>query len=231
MFDTLVVSHASGAPWPRAVTAAVVFHLLLIAAAVSRTTSAPAGSRLVARDTIRLELVEVRPSPMRMKARPPGLEPVVPAPLKAADIDLGVPRLPLSSLRYPSLSYQSRGQLQVTPGELQRSLTGVEGPPDTMSRVFDIPELDQLPELVTAPHPRYPDGLRRAGVSGLVRLQFVVGSDGRVDERSIRVLTSSHPGFTLAAFQAHRGSRFKPARRGGRPVAALVQQTIRFSSR
>jgi TonB family protein len=65
----------------------------------------------------------------------------------------------------------------------------------------------------------------------MVQLQFVVGSDGRVDERSIRVLVSSHPGFMLAALQALKGSRFKPARHGGRPTAALVQQTIRFSYR
>jgi len=97
--------------------------------------------------------------------------------------------------------------------------------------VFGAVEVDELPELMAEFRPRYPDGLRRAGVSGLVQLQYVVGSDGRVAERSVRVLTSSHPAFLLAALLALRDSHFKPARRGGRPAAVLVQQTIRFRYR
>ncbi|MEA2724434.1 MAG: periplasmic protein TonB [Gemmatimonadales bacterium] len=231
MFDTLLESPSIGARWTRAVTAALIFHILLIAAALSRTASFPAGLPRVTRDTIRLELGDVRPSPTRAKARPPGLEPIVPAPFDVPDIDLDVPELPLSSLRYPSLSYYPPNQLQFNPGLRQRSPGGGASSFDTTPPVFDAPVLDELPVLLAQPYPRYPDGLRRAGMSGVVQLQFVVGSDGRVDDRSIRVLVSSHPGFTLAAFQALRESRFKPARRGGRPTAVLVEQTIRFSYR
>jgi TonB family protein len=230
MFDTLLVSPAIGAPWTRAVPAALIFHIVLIAAAVSSTASPPAGLPPVTRDTIRLELAEVRP-PTRAKARPPGLEPIVPAPFEVPDVDLAVPKLPLSAFRYPSRSYHPPGQLQFSPDVIQRRLTGVDGSPDTSRAVYSTTEVDELPELLAQPYPRYPDGLRRVGVSGLVRLQFVVGSGGRVDERSIRVLVSSHPGFLLAAFQAVRESRFKPARRGGSPTAVLVEQTIRFSYR
>lgn len=224
MFDTLLVSHATGAPWTRAVTVALTFHILLIAAAVSRTASPPAGLRPVARDTIRLELAEVRPSPARV--RPPGLEPIVPAPFEVLGFDPGPVDLEL-----PLLSYQLPGQRQLDPGLLLRSPGAAGGSTDTIPPVFDTTELDELPEQLAQPNPRYPDGLRRAGVSGLVQLQFVVGIDGKVDERSVRVLTSSHPAFTLAAFQALRESRFRPARLGGRPAAALVQQTTRFSYR
>ena len=68
-------------------------------------------------------------------------------------------------------------------------------------------------------------------MSGLVQVQYVVGADGRVDERTIRVLASSHPAFVVAALQALGDSRFKPARQGGRPTAVLVQQTFRFRAR
>ena len=71
-------------------------------------------------------------------------------------------------------------------------------------------------------------GLERAGVSGVVQVEYVVGSDGRVDPQSVRVLASTHPAFLLAALEALRDARFKPARRGGRSIAVLVQQTIRF---
>lgn len=61
MFDTLLVSPTTGAPWNRAVMAALLLHVLLIAAAVRSTTSPQAGTRPVARDTIRLEMTEVKP--------------------------------------------------------------------------------------------------------------------------------------------------------------------------
>jgi periplasmic protein TonB len=227
MFDTLLASHAIGTRWTRAVTAALILHILLIAAAVSRTASSHVGIRPVARDTIRLELAEVRPSsPKGDEAPPSGPEPIIPDLPGVPDIPLGAPEFQL-----PTFSYSPPGRAQPRPEFFHRNSGESGGSADTVRLVFSTTEVDELPEPMDQPHPRYPDGLRRAGVSGLVQLQYVVGSDGRVDERSVRVLVSSHPGFLLAAFQALRESRFKPARRAGRPTAVLVQQTIRFDYR
>jgi len=224
MFDTLPVSQAAGGPWTRAVTAALVLHSLLIAAAVSRTASPSTGMLRVARDTIRLELVNV--SPTAAEGPPSDAEPIVAAPLEVPDPPLDPPEF-----HRLLFTYRPPGALEFNPGSLQRSSGDSVGSPDSMPLVLSTTEVDEVPELISQPYPRYPDGLRRAGVSGWVQLQFVVGVDGRVDERSVRVLVSAHPGFTLAAFQAVRESRFRPARRGGRPTAVLVQQTIRFSYR
>lgn len=114
---------------------------------------------------------------------------------------------------------------------LQRNSDESPAPRDSSGPVFSAIEVDDLPELTEELHPRYPDSLRRAGVSGLVRVQYVVGSDGRMDPQTITVLASSHPAFLLSALEALHDARFKPARRGGRPVAVLVQQTIRFRYR
>lgn len=227
MFDTLLASHAIGAPWARAVTGALLLHILLIAAAVSRTASPHAGMRPLARDTIRLELAEVRPLLPRGGEAPPSQpETIIPGPP-------GVPDIPLQAAEFqlPTFSYRPPGRLLARPEFFHRNSGESGGSPDTVRLVFSATEVDELPEPVDQPNPRYPDGLRRAGVSGLVQLQYVVRIDGRVDQRSVRVLVSSHPGFLLAAFQALRESRFKPARRGGRPAAVLVQQTIRFDYR
>ncbi len=78
--------------------------------------------------------------------------------------------------------------------------------------------------------PEYPDVLRRAGVGGAVEVEYVVGRDGRVESRSLRVLATDHPQFTASVAGALRGARFKAARRGGQSVAVLVRQTIRFRS-
>jgi protein TonB len=97
--------------------------------------------------------------------------------------------------------------------------------------VIGVTEVDEPPELLEALSPRYPDGLRRAGVSGLVQVQYVVGSNGRIREGTVRVVVCSHPDFALATLDALHDARFKPARRGGRPEAVLVQQTFRFGYR
>jgi protein TonB len=91
-------------------------------------------------------------------------------------------------------------------------------------------KVDELPQLLTNPHPEYPDGLRRAGVSGAVEVEYVVGTDGLIELRSIRVLSSDHDRFTAAVLQALRDARFKAARRAGLAVAVRVRQTIRFRS-
>ena len=94
--------------------------------------------------------------------------------------------------------------------------------------VFSSVEVDELPELVRELRLRYPVGLERAGVSGVVQVEYVVGSDGRVDPQSVRALSSTHPAFHPGCAGGVARRRFKPARRGGRSIAVLVQQTIRF---
>jgi periplasmic protein TonB len=228
VFDTLLASPARGAPSTRAVIAALFSHLLLIVAAVTSTASPRAGTRPIARDTIRLEITEqVKPVPPRGAApRPSGPEPEIPRPPRVPDIPLDAPEFqpPVLTFTPLSLPESSRTPLGRDPRESPVSR-------DSSRSVFSTTEVDQLPELAQELHPRYPDALRRAGVSGLVQVQYVVGSDGRVDDRSVRVLASSHPAFLLAALQALRNARFKPARRAGQPAAVLVQQTIRFRHR
>jgi protein TonB len=90
--------------------------------------------------------------------------------------------------------------------------------------------VDELPELLTDLRPEYPDVLRRAGVSGAVEVEYVVGNDGRFNPGSLQVLTTDHDRFTASVVQALRRARFRPARRNGQAVAVLVRQIIRFRS-
>jgi len=126
MFDTLLVPPAIGAPWTRAVTAALILHILLISAAIRRTASPPAGLPPVARDTIRLELADVRPSPLAPRALTSGPEPIVPAPPQVPDIDFGAPEF-----RRPPFSYRSIGPPPLNPDLPQRSRGAGAVPPDT----------------------------------------------------------------------------------------------------
>ena len=81
--------------------------------------------------------------------------------------------------------------------------------------------LDEAPRFERgAPVPWPPDVLY--GASGSVRMRAVVGADGRVEPRSIVILSHQHPGFDAAAVEFAVKARFRPARVGGQPVRALV---------
>jgi protein TonB len=228
VFETLLASHTIGAPWPRTTMAALLFHVLLIAAAVSSTGSPDAGTRAVARDTIRLAITEqATPPPPKSSASPRSRpEALIPDTPRLPDRRLDAPEF-----QPPPLSFSPLAAPQSTGNLLYRNSEESPVARDSSRPVFSATEVDELPELTGELHLPYPDEMRRAGVSGLVVVQYVVGSDGRVDRRTVRVLASSHHAFVLAALQALRDGRFRPARRGGRPVAVLVQQTIRFRCR
>ena len=66
---------------------------------------------------------------------------------------------------------------------------------------------------------------------GFVRLAYLILPSGRADSASVRVIASTEPAFTTSVIRALLSASFKPARRRGRPVAVLVQQTIRFQNR
>jgi TonB family protein len=76
---------------------------------------------------------------------------------------------------------------------------------------------------------RYPDALRAAKVEGAVLAQFVVGTDGRVDLASYKVLKSDHDEFSAAVKDALSVMEFEPAQAKGKVVKQLVQMPFAFS--
>lgn len=75
--------------------------------------------------------------------------------------------------------------------------------------------------------PRYPEDARERGAEGRVVLEVAVDATGRA--RAVRVVRSSgEDDLDAAALKAVRGWRFKPARRGGLPVAGTATVPIRF---
>jgi TonB family protein len=76
--------------------------------------------------------------------------------------------------------------------------------------------------------PKYPAAQRAAGVKGVVLVQYVVGTDGRVDMTTFKVLKSDHDDFTAAVRDALVAISYEPAMVGGRAVKQLVQQPFVF---
>jgi TonB family protein len=80
-----------------------------------------------------------------------------------------------------------------------------------------------------SPAPRYPEILKKAGVSGQVIVSFVVDTTGTADVQTLKVLKSSHELFLNAIATALPDMRFTPALVGGKKVKQLVMEPFVFS--
>ena len=111
-------------------------------------------------------------------------------------------------------------------------LTGlaVSQPPDPSlagkGRWVRIAPPVQPPVVLTRVEPRYPEDYRRARVSGLVIVEAALSEAGAVE--NVGILKSLAPGMDMAALDAVRQWKFKPAVQDGKPVASLFNLTINF---
>jgi periplasmic protein TonB len=225
MFDTLLASSIAPRPQVRFGLIALFFHIAIVLGAISATGTSRAILQPAARDTIRLDLTRPRIlEPQRSgPTPPPSGTPKIPAP---PPVTAAPPQIPaLEPLRFAGSAMDVRAFAGVLPNPDSRRSAGG---PESVPAVLPATKVDELPQLTGHLQPSYPEALRRAGVSGQVLLEYVVGSSGWVDSSSVRVLLSSHPEFTHAAREALRSVRFRPGRRSRQPVAVLVRQTIRF---
>jgi periplasmic protein TonB len=94
-------------------------------------------------------------------------------------------------------------------------------------RVFDISMLDQTPVPRFQARPTYPFEMRRAGIAGDVTVDFIVDTNG--DVQNAYAIRSSQREFEAAAVQAVSKWKFKPGRKGGRDVPTHMQVPIVFT--
>jgi periplasmic protein TonB len=94
-------------------------------------------------------------------------------------------------------------------------------------KVFDISQLDQSPVPQFRQSPVYPFEMRRAGVTGEVTVDFIVDSDGNV--QNAYALKSTQREFESAAVTAVSKWKFKPGRKSGRAVPTHMQVPIVFN--
>ena len=79
-----------------------------------------------------------------------------------------------------------------------------------------------------SPMPKYPQELLDAHVEGEVTVRFVIDTTGRVLRGSLKILKSSHPGFTASVLETVPTMTFIPARIGKRKVRQIVVQPFQF---
>lgn len=101
------------------------------------------------------------------------------------------------------------------------------GPMDP-SQLFIRAVVDEPPIRISSPPLEYPSAMRRAGIEGVVMLQAVVATTGRIEPGSARVIRSDNIAFDVAAIRLIERSVFRPGRVRGRPVRVLIQLPVEF---
>lgn len=104
----------------------------------------------------------------------------------------------------------------------------LHGRPDDSSikNLFNITELDRVPEPIVRTPPVFPYEMKREGVTARVRAGFIVDSQGNVIMPYI--VSSTHTGFERSAIEAIKKWKFRPGMKGGRKVNTRVEQPIDF---
>ena len=104
------------------------------------------------------------------------------------------------------------------PGGILEDLPGEDQP------VYPSGDL-RPPERTTFVSPQYPEVARKARAGGRVILEIVVGRTGDVE--GVKILRSN-PLFDLAAVEAVKMWKYRPALQGGRPVRAYLTVVVEF---
>lgn len=94
-------------------------------------------------------------------------------------------------------------------------------------RVFGEGEVDAVAAPLGAIAPSYPPREQMLGREGIVVLDVLVESDGRV--REARIVKSGGAAFDAAAREAVAASPFRAARRAGEDVSSRVKVRVHFA--
>ena len=100
-----------------------------------------------------------------------------------------------------------------------------KGDVEVEEEILEFWVVEQKPELIQRVNPVYPEMARRAGLQGQVHVSFIVTREGRVAEPQV---LKGPEIFRVAALEAVRQFRFKPAMQNGRAIAVRMTIPIRF---
>lgn len=229
MFDNLIESKRKRTQSPLQAIWSVVFHIVLIVAAVKVTAGAAETVKKVLADTTMMFIEPPKPPPpppdqpppdQVVAANPPpqGFQTVLPP----EAIPTTIPPVNLNQ-HFDARDFTGKG----VEGGIAAGVVGGTGP---VGQAYLEAQLDDPPQVVVQGTGRYPPALASAGITGSVLVQFIVDSTGHPEPTSFQVIKSTHPAFEAPAREAALKTVYKPGKMHGRPVRVLVQQKIGFSN-
>lgn len=101
------------------------------------------------------------------------------------------------------------------------------GGPGVGSGIFHVGAGVSAPRPIYTPEPEFSEEARKAKYQGVVVLDIVVGTDGRVHNQ--RVVRSLGMGLDEKALEGVKVWKFDPSKKDGRPVAVEMQIEVAFN--
>jgi periplasmic protein TonB len=98
---------------------------------------------------------------------------------------------------------------------------------ENLGNIFNLADLDREPVPILQPAPLMPAPLRREGIVGTVRVQFIVDTEGRV--LNAYVVESTEHRFDDAAIAGVSKWKFRPGMKAGRKVNTRMAVPIVFN--
>ncbi|WP_044889267.1 energy transducer TonB [Myxococcus hansupus] len=177
----------------------------------------------------------VKPPPVKVAAAP---RPLPPPPVNAPPPPNDTPP-PEPSAKPPPLvvgmtmsSTTSAGSFAAPVGNTAYGRTGNTATDPKEVKGYSAPkyapiyQVDSEPTVASEVKIPYPEEARRAGVEGTVTLSIAIDHEGKVS--SVKILKGPGYGLNEAARDAIRRFRFKPAIKGGEPVATEMKYSYTF---
>jgi TonB family protein len=109
---------------------------------------------------------------------------------------------------------------------LARRASNPSGP--GMSAPTAAEPVDEQPVLVSHPPIHYPPEMQALRVEGTVVVEAGLDTTGRVEQASAKIAATPNHAFDGEALRVIRGSVYRPARRQGHAVRAVIRQAITF---
>jgi TonB family protein len=199
----------------------IVIHAAVIAGAVVATWNIGRSDTRVRVDTTVVFLDQ------QQQQKPPEQQPVqLDMPLKGfqtvvapTEIPTDIPPINLQEHFNPK-DYSGAG----VEGGIAEGVVPAEG-------VYSEAIVEEKPEMLSHPPLQYPELLRQAGMQGRVVIEAVVDTSGRVVPSSVRIVSSTHPGFDDPAKLLVQKALFRPGRVRGRAVNVLLSIPVVFTLR
>jgi len=220
VFDTLIESRRKSEKkkYFGVGVVSLFMHTVIITAAVIATLTAGPADNSVKVDTNMVYLQQ------EQQQKQPEPQPVLDVQLKGFQTVVAPTDIPTN---IPPINLQEHFDPKDYSG------SGVEGGVGngivpSSDQVLSVDVVQEKPERLAGPQPVYPPLLQQAGIQGVVRVEAIIDTTGRVEPNSVRVVESPNPGFDQAAKTVVLKSLYRPARVYGRAVRVLIQQPINF---
>ena len=127
--------------------------------------------------------------------------------------------------RHLSLSFETTAEGTIVRIKLRGSTEPLPAPQPGAQQIR-VGSNVQASKLIISPPPEYPPLAKQARISGVVRLNALIGTDGHVQHLTV---VSGHPVLVPSAMQAVKNWVYEPTLLNGKAVEVVTQIEVNFT--